>query len=145
MRNCAGDIQKRRNFEANVTHVNSQLFHCYMRCTHWSRSVSTHAPRGGGGHSRVLVVRGCAALTTPSFRPRFPFSRPPLRSISVLMPIKIVEWSCAIAHPARSPCLKTPENFSLHCSLANLKCMHVTEVDMYINVLHYPISFSAPS
>ena len=30
---------------------------------------------GGGGHSRVLVVRGRAALTTPFFRPRFPFSR----------------------------------------------------------------------
>ena len=53
------------------------------------------------------------------------------------MPIKIVEWSRAIAHPARSPGLKTPENSSLHYSLANLRCMHVTEVVMYDNVLHY--------
>ena len=60
------------------------------------------------------------------------------------MPIKIVEWSRAIAHPARSPSLKTPENSSLHYSLANLRCMHVTEVVMY-NVLHYPISFSTVS
>ena len=83
---------------------------------------------GGGGHSRVLVVRvrGRAALTT-FFRPRFPFSRyyafiietplrrPPLRSISVPMPIKIVEWSRAIAHPAHRAWkpLKTP-----HCTVA---------------------------
>ena len=57
------------------------------------------------------MVRGRAALTTPFFRPRFLFSRPPLRSISVPMAIKIVEWLRAIAHPARSPGLKTP-----HCT-----------------------------
>ena len=93
-------------------------------------------PGGGGGTHVYWWYEGRATLTTPFFRPRFPFSRPPLRSISVPMPIKIVECSRAIAHPARSPGLKTPENSSLHCSLANLRCTHVTEVVMY-NVLYY--------
>ena len=71
--------------------------YCHRFCT----AIAPFWSRGGGGHSRVLVVRGCAALTTPFLRPRCPFSRPLLRSISVPMPIKIVEWSRAIAHPAR--------------------------------------------
>ena len=72
-----------------------------MKSSGSSSKQCTLSLGGGGGHSLVLVVQGCAALTTPFFRPRCPFSRPPLRSISVPMPIKIVEWSHAIAHPAR--------------------------------------------
>ena len=34
--------------------------------------------------------------------------------------------------PGNDSHLKTPENSSLHCSLANLRCMHVTEVVKYI-------------
>ena len=79
------------------------MSHVSWKCSDRHCVVMAHnmqQPGGGGGHSRVLVVRGRAALTTPFCRPRFPFSRPPLRSISVPMPIKIVEWSRAIAHSA---------------------------------------------
>ena len=107
------------------------------------------APGGGGTH--VYWWYG----DVPLWRP--PFSDPDFRSVDTThnrnsaqkTPItkhlrshayqnsRVVARDCS----PRSPGLKTPENSSLHCSLANLRCtcMHVMEVIMY-NVLHYPIS-----
>ena len=109
---------------------------------------------GGGGGTHVYWWYG----DVPLWRP--PFSDPDFRSLDTTHNRKSAQKTPVTKHlrshayqnsrvvardcSPRSPGLKTPENSSLHCSLANLRCMHVTEVIMY-NVLHYPISFSAPS
>ena len=109
----------------------------------------------GGGGTRVYWWYG----DVPLWRP--PFSNPDFRSLDTTHNRNSVQktpitkhlrfpclyqnsWVVARDCSPRSSGLKTPENSSLHCSLANLRCVHVTEVIMY-NVLHYPISFSAPS
>ena len=56
--------------------LSSKIEHCSVAASgfqKWGRGEGKELC--GGGHSRVLVVRWRATLTTPFFRPRFPFSR----------------------------------------------------------------------
>ena len=104
-------------------------------------------PRGEGGGGALMCIGGVY------WRP--PFSDSDFRSLDTTHNRNSAQktpvtkhlhshayqnsWVVARDCSPRSPGLKTPENSSLHCTLANLRCMHVTEVIIY-NVLHYPIS-----